>query len=180
LIDTGFEDSIGLDTRFRVYREIEQAPGLHFREIQRRTGLATGTLQYHLGYLEKKRLVFSERKGKFLQYYSIRSREEKPEKEALSILRQQSERHIIIVLLMHGRATNVLISSATGLFPSTVSWHLSKLMEKNAVTQRKVGRKVFYYLKDPEKMINVLSKHRTSFLDEVVDNFVSIWDNLNK
>lgn len=59
------EESIILTPRDKVYSEIVKSPGLHFREIQRRTNLATGALQYHIDYLKKKILFLTKKKENF-------------------------------------------------------------------------------------------------------------------
>ena len=52
-----FEEALALEVRRKIYEEIKASPGLHFRELQRRVGLATGSLQYHLDYLAKYKAV---------------------------------------------------------------------------------------------------------------------------
>ena len=49
----GLDEAVILTPRDKIYSIIVQNPGLHFREIQRRTNIATGALQYHLEYLKK-------------------------------------------------------------------------------------------------------------------------------
>ncbi len=91
------EDSLSLDTRQKIYNVLKDSPGLHFREIQRRTGLATGSLQYHLDYLVKKHLVRQVKEKKFTRFYLIR--EEQVEEKEMAALRPESTRKIIIYLL---------------------------------------------------------------------------------
>ena len=47
------EQVLALGVRREIFELIKQSPGLHFREIKRRTNLAIGALQYHLNVLEK-------------------------------------------------------------------------------------------------------------------------------
>src|SRR3989344_8482830 len=111
------EEALKLEVRNRIYTTIQQNPGIHFREIQRRMGIATGALQYHLDYLQKKHLVRSERDAKFLRYYLIR--EEFKETQLMGILRQESMRKIIVFLMQRRFANNLTIAKAVGLSPST-------------------------------------------------------------
>ena len=76
------------------------------------------------------------------------------------------------------RANNERIAAAIGLSPSTVSWHMVKLVQGNLVEKRRVGRKTFFYIKDADNISALLSTYKKSFLDEMVDSFVEIWDEM--
>jgi len=54
-----------------------------------------------------------------------------------------------------------------------------KLVQGNLVEKRRVGRKTFFYIKESDRIAGILSNYKKSFLDEMVDNFVEIWDELN-
>jgi predicted transcriptional regulator len=49
------EEILKLETRRKIYKIILENPGLHLREILRRTKLSYGVLSYHLKYLKKTR-----------------------------------------------------------------------------------------------------------------------------
>jgi predicted transcriptional regulator len=173
-----FEEALIQEARKKIFDEIQNTPGIHFREIQRRTNLAVGTLQYHLNYLEKKRLVKTEKKGKFLRYYSIREKSDDSERILLSFLRQQSTRRILLFILTQGNATNLEISHELKLSPSTVSWHLNNLSENNIISKRKLGRESVYFVLEPEKLATITIGHQKSFVDELVDGFIALWDEI--
>ncbi|VVC00073.1 Winged helix-turn-helix DNA-binding protein [uncultured archaeon] len=170
------EEALRLEVRRRIYGTIQQNPGLHFREIQRRVGIATGALQYHLEYLVKKHLVRPEKDAKFLRYYLIR--EEFKETGLMGLLRQESMRKIIVFLMQRRFANNTTISSAIALSPSTTSWHLEKLADSQIVDRKKRGRKTYYSLIDKDKVASLLVGYKSSFLDEMVDNFVEVWEEI--
>ena len=170
------DEHIELDVRRRIYNCIVSSPGLHFREIQRRVSLATGSLDYHLHFMHKHGLVRTEKVGKFLRYYTLTKNWEQEEKEVLSLLRQEKIRHIIIFLLEHKKPSASDIAAGISTTPSTLSWYLKQLAEKNIITQTKKGRFRFYRLVNKEKMIKYLVAHKTSFLDNVVDKFISAWE----
>ena len=172
------EDALALGTRDRIYRAITKNPGLHFRELQRRTELATGSLQYHLDYLTKRNLVKSVKQGKFVRYYSAGGAQLGEDETLMNLLRQESLRKIVLFLLTKKSATNLSISSAVELSPSTVSWHLSKLVSNGIVGTRKRRRKKYFYLADPGKTVALLRIYRKSFLDDLVDHFVEIWESM--
>ncbi len=168
------EQALKLDIRKKIYGLIKKNPGLHFRELQRRVGIATGALQYHLEYLQKKHLVKTERETKFLRYYLVRADFE--ETDLMALLRQESMRKIIVFLMQKRFATIPSISRDINLSPSTTSWHLDKLFEKKVVEKNRRGKKTFFKLIDKQKIATLLVNYRKSFLDVVVDNFVEIWE----
>lgn len=177
---TELEEVLTVKAREKIYRTIDKNPGLHFREIQRRTDLAVGSLQYHLDYLQKQHLIRAEKQGKFIRYYSIRGKQLGEDKEIMSLLRQDSIRKIILFLLQNKRANNLRISNAVGLSPSTTSGYLTKLVEQGVADKRQRGRKSFFYLRESERIAGLLVEYRKSFLDDMVDSFVDIWGGLGK
>lgn len=170
------EQALKLDIRKKIYIVIKKNPGLHFREIQRRVGIATGALQYHLDYLVKKHLIRTEREKKFLRYYLIR--ETFDETVLMALLRQDTMRKIVVFLMGKRFAHVNTISRSVGLSVSTVSWHLEKLVEAGFAEKRKMRKKFFYSLKEKDRIASLLVGYRKSFLDSVVDNFVEMWEEI--
>ncbi len=168
------EQALKLDIRKKIYNTIKRNPGLHFREIQRRVGIATGALQYHLDYLTKKHLVKTERETKFLRYYLVRQDFE--DTSLMALLRQDSMRKIIVFLMQKRFANNQTISKQVNLSPSTTSWHLEKLVESGVIEKNRRGRKTYFKLTDKDKIAELLVGYKRSFLDEAVNNFVEIWE----
>ncbi len=168
------EGALQLDIRKKIYGTIKKNPGLHFRELQRRVGIATGALQYHLDFLQKKHLLKTERETKFLRYYLVR--QEFGEMDLMAVLRQESMRRIVVFLMQRRFANNSAISREISLSPSTTSWHLEKLVEANVLEKSRRGRKTYFKVVDKQRVADVLVNYRRSFLDEVVNNFVEIWE----
>ncbi|HLC37086.1 MAG TPA: winged helix-turn-helix transcriptional regulator [archaeon] len=170
-----FEEALALDVRKKIYNEIEKAPGLHFREIQRRAGLATGAMQYHLEYLTKRHIIKIEKDGKFVRYFAVRGPQLGEDTKLMSLLRKETVRKILIFLLTKKRANNLTISRKLALSPSSVSWQVEKLLAQGVLEKKSRGRKIYYKIINPEKVSQLLIAHRKSFLDELVDNFAEIW-----
>jgi predicted transcriptional regulator len=160
--------------RRRIYSLIRASPGLHFREIQRRTDLATGQLGYHLEQLHKAGLIQVARTGEYVRYYTDEEMEAQ-EKNILEHARQKSVRHILLLLLDSQFCKHERLVEGTGLSPSTVSWHLMKLTREGIVDRQTIGRKSCYSLRRPELVMNTLVKHRESFLDRMVNHFIEMW-----
>ncbi|HLC79813.1 MAG TPA: winged helix-turn-helix transcriptional regulator [archaeon] len=170
------ELALKLDVRKKIYNTIKKNPGLHFRELQRRVGIATGAMQYHLDYLVKKHLVKIEREVKFIRYYLVR--QEFEETALMSLLRQESIRKIIVFLMQRRFANNMTVASSIGLSASTTSWHLEKLAEAGIVEKIPRGRKTYFKIIDKQRIANLLVDYRRSFLDEMVNNFVEVWEEI--
>jgi len=176
--DEQLSEALALGARNKIYKAINKSPGLHFRELQRRTKIATGSLQYHLDFLMKRHIIKAVKKGKFVRYYSTRGTQLGEDEQTIALLRQPSLRKIILFLLTKKRANNEKIAAAVDLSPSTVSWHMLKLVQGNLVEKRRVGRKTFFYIVEGERTAEILSSYKKSFLDEMVDSFVELWDEM--
>jgi len=177
--DEQLNEALVLDARKKIYRHVKKSPGLHFRELQRRTKIATGSLQYHLDFMLKRHLIKAERKGKFVRYYSARENQLDGDEQRMGLLRQPSLRKIVLFLLTKKRANNEKIAAAVELSPSTVSWHMTKLVQGGVVEKRRVGRKTFFYIVDADGIAELLKNYKRSFLDEMVDSFVEIWEQMD-
>src|SRR3989338_7824255 len=156
--------SLDLEVRRQIYNCILESPGLHFREIQRRTGLATGSIDYHIHFLHKNGLIRMERDKNYVRYYPLTRNWSEEEKEVLNLLRNKKIRHILIFLLEKKKSTPLKISENTTISLSTLSWYLKQLQERGVLTQTKKGRFRIYKVKEPEKIIKYLVAHKSSFL----------------
>src|SRR5947209_17722354 len=61
-----------VDTKAIILKHIGRNPGIRYRELLRATGLANGTLEYHLKMLEKSNTIKVERRdGRRARYFPI-------------------------------------------------------------------------------------------------------------
>lgn len=168
------DEAVALTPRDRIYSTIAKNPGLHFREIQRRVGIATGAMQYHIDYLKKKDFIREEKEGKFSRFYSTESTV--GDTKLMNLLRQDSVRKIVLFLMNRRRATLPSISSAVELGLSTTSFHMQKLLQAGVVVQKTISGKVYFLLSDKESVLGLLVEYKGSFLDSLVDNFIDTWE----
>ncbi len=164
-----------LETRKRIYDCIVASPGLHFREIQRRVGIATGSIDYHLHYLHRHALIRTEKVGKYVRYYPFTKNFSDEEKKFLSLLRQKNVRRILIYTIEKRTANPADIAAVLGFSPSTLSWYLKKLEETGIIVHTKRGRFRNYKVVDKDTIVKYLILHKSSFLDEMVDRFIDTW-----
>ena len=168
------DEAMALTPRDKIYSTIVQNPGLHFREVQRRTMMATGAMQYHIDYLKKKNLIREEKEGKFSRFYSLQT--DIADTKLMNLLRQDSVRKIVLFLMNRRRATLPTISANVGLGLSTTSFHMQKLLQSEIVLQKTIIGKLYFFLKDKESILALLVEYKGSFLDSLVDNFVDLWE----
>jgi len=174
-LDENEKKALELDARRKIYDAVRKFAGCHFREIERKSGLSTGFIKYHLNHLTKHGLIKEERDGNNLRYYPREFGSEN--KKLLGLLRQKSIRKIILFVMTHNNCSHEQIARYVGLSPSTVSWHLKKLGEFSIVGFKKQGRKAAYtILTDKEKIINLLITYKQSFLDSMVDSVIEMWE----
>jgi len=168
------EEAVALTPRDRIFSTIAQNPGLHFREIQRRVGYATGAMQYHIDYLKKKGHIREEKEGKFSRFYAVAG--ESVDSKLMGLLRQESVRRITLFLMDKRKATLQAISKGINLGLSTTGFHMQKLIQTGFVVETKSRGKIFYVLNEKEKILGLLVQYRHSFLDELVDSFIDLWE----
>ena len=161
--------------RRRIYQIVKQYAGIHFREIERKSILATGSVQYHLNYLKRQGLIKIEKEGNTVRYFPKGFKTEN--KKIMAFLRQKSIRDIILFILTHDNCNHEQIADSIKLSPSTVSWHLKKLHDSNIIGFSRKGRKTHYsVLANKDEIMNLLITYQESFFDNIVDNIVEIWE----
>ena len=65
------------------------------------------------------------------------------------------------------------ISDFTGLSPSTVSWHIKKLLREGVINSSERG----YVLQiEKSRIMKLLIAYRESFLDSLVDRAIEMWE----
>ena len=164
-----------LKVRQKIFQLISKNPGLHFRDIQRRLKIGTGSLSYNLDQLIKAGLLRNVQDGEYLRYYTFDEIKDE-EKRILELVRRKTIRRILLFLLQCKKCNNEEMSTFLQISPSTVSWHIKKLVEAEVLTAKSKGRRTFYSINSPEVAKNVLIKYKKSFKDKLVDRFVDMWE----
>ena len=165
-------------SRKRIYEEIVMNPGLHFRELQRRLNMPTGMLEYHLNVMIKDGVIIVREEGKYRRFFANTVMSSK-ERKILGLLSNDIARKIVIFVLENERVNHKKIVEYINLSPSTVSYHLNKLVKNGILKREIVGRENYYSVVEPKIVAYTIIKHRKSFLDSLVDNFAKIWEEKN-
>lgn len=171
------DDPLELETRRRIYQFVQQRPGAHMREIGRDLEIPMGTLEYHLHYLTKANLLVTRQDPRYTRYFA-EGELSRRDKDVLALLRQKVPRQIAAHLLLTPASSHGALLEKFALAPSTLSFHIKKLVNAGLVSQEKAGRENLYKVVEPELVARVLIQHRASFFDDVIDRFAEVWQGL--
>jgi predicted transcriptional regulator len=165
---------LDLETRRRIYRYIQDNPGIHLRGLSRELDMPLGTVEYHLHQMERNQLLSSREEGRFKAFFVAEGMDRR-DKDILYYVRQEMPRRIVLHLLEHPGATHTELCDTLPVGASTVSFHLKKLMAAGLVAEEKSGRRKHFRVLDGDRIAAVLIRYRKSFLDDLVDRFARIW-----
>ncbi|MBI4393151.1 MAG: winged helix-turn-helix transcriptional regulator [Euryarchaeota archaeon] len=163
-----------LETRRRIYEHVTKFPGTHMREIQRALALPVGTLEYHLHYMTKLEILVARADERYTRYF-VAGAQGRREKDILSVLRQKIPRQVATHLLLNPDSTHGSILKVVGVSPSTLSFHLKKMMTAGIISRREDGRENRYTVAEADLVAKTLIVYRESFVDDVVDRFAEAW-----
>jgi DNA-binding transcriptional ArsR family regulator len=157
-------------------KNIEQTPGIRYRELLRLTGLVNGVLSYHLSALERTNLIKVNRESRITRYYPVNVSDK--ESAILKFVRREPIRQILLFILEHDMCTFNEIVDHTGKAPSTVSSHLKRLRGAGIILIRHGEYRQLYRIVENDLIGEVLSKYTASFTDKVVDNYTEMLEEL--
>lgn len=161
------------EKRRRIYALIEASPGIHLRELQRILDIPLTTLEYHLSYMSRKKILFAETTDHHKRYYTKPFDSE--DKKVLGALRQKRMREIVLIILENGKAKYQMLAARLRLSHSTLSSYLKYLVNRNILAMEKIGYENIYTVRDEERVAKVLIAYRPSFLDKLVDRALATW-----
>ena len=96
------------------------------------------------------------------------------------MLRQEVPRRIVLFLLLHPRAIHKEICEHIGKAPSTISFHMKKLVKEGVVEEISLGKEKAYVVRNEDKVIKLLTMYKDTFLDKAVDKFIDAWASFGK
>lgn len=169
------EPELELESRRRIYRQVVEQPGVHFRALVDDLEYAKGTVQYHLRWLVENDVVEREVDGSYTRYYPSEGFVAS-DTGIMNALRSEHRRRIVAYLYSEGGLTTTELDERLDISRSTVSWHLSKLEDDGVVEKHRRGREMVYELVDPERVEYLYTVHRRGFTDRVVDRLLDLWD----
>lgn len=182
------KDIFELGPKRKVYQYILKHPGLHFRELSRKLNIPKTTLDYHLNSLKKRELIsvkFADNRNR----YFVNNGMGVKDKQFISVMRKKIPRRILLLLCLEDLSQIEIvkyekkwpemlgdIGFSIGKHPTTVSFHLDKLIKMGIVGSRSEGNKIIYSIIDPVPFYDFLVRYEGSFFDQVVSPFLK-WTN---
>lgn len=134
--------------RSRIYAFIRDHPGIHFRELERQTGINRGTLSYHLEMLGQTGRILAVPCSGYTRYFENGGKYSCREQQILASYSNDRQRSILLLLLESSRTVPELKELLHLSGPSVV-WHMKRLCRDRMVMVRQAGRSGSYAL-DPE------------------------------
>ena len=164
------QDKRTTQTQMKIYELIEKNPGLHLSKIADMMKMKLSLAQYHLQNLEKDNLIVSVREEGYKRFYVEDSEVGTKEKRLLSLLRREIPLQIVLFLLRKLTAKHKEILEHLNISPSTLSYHLNKLVEYEIVDVNTYGDEKGYRIRNKTEVVRCLMKYI------VIDGFKDLWD----
>lgn len=161
------------ERRREIYKFIEKNPGVHLRGLQRSLKMPLSSLEYHVNYMVRKKVILSEKDGRYRRYYVKQLDAE--DKKLLSALRQKRMREIVLIVLSNKKAKYQALLEDLRIPPSTLSLYLKHLVDHNILRRHKIGHENVYTVQDEDRIARVLMSYKSSFADRLVDKVLSTW-----
>ena len=183
-------DLLHLESRRRIYNYIIDNPGLHLHELARRLKITFNNLDYHINYLEKLGFI-SFKKENFYKRVYAKDKVSIFDKKYLNLIQQKTPRMILMVFCMRGACTQKHLSDMLCKHPTTISYHLKKLIDIGIVEEakykdgiiflnrsdkrnleRRVSKNEIYYtLVDYDTMKNIFITYKKSLFRDKIFKF---------
>lgn len=145
------------DARDAIVGYLEATPGAHFSKVRDDLQLGTGETQHHLRQLIDAGTVESYEDGEYRRFFPA-DRFDAFEKTALSYLRRETVRGMLVALLERPDATGRDLAEAVGVSRPTISKRASEL-ETVGLLDRTDG----YRIVNPETVLLLLVRYADSF-----------------
>lgn len=152
---------------------ISENPGIHFREIQRKSGAAVGQVEYHIYQLEKMEKISIRKDGKLKRYFLLNNTGFN-ERKTIYFLRNKVARDIIFYLLENENAELSVFLSGRKSKQTNVRQVISDMIDQGVLHSESKSSSSYLFLADPDNTKLILKKFRESFLDSLSSNIMSL------
>ena len=159
--------------RRKIYLLVKSNPGIYLRELQRTLNIPLSTLNYHVTYLVRKKILLSEKKDHILRFY-VQFFDDK-DKQLLSVLRQKRFRQIVYLVLTNKMVNFSFLMENLKLPLSTLSYYLNFLVKKGVFNKERIGDGNIYTVKNEGKIIRILITYKSGLIDKLVDKTLNTW-----
>lgn len=159
--------------RQQIYDLILKHPGLHQAKIAHLLSIRKSLAEYHLSYLEKDGAIFSFFKTGYKRYYAVESDIPPEDQQIFSMVRQEIPFKIVALLLRRPLLQHQEIATYLHIPPSTLSYHLQKLVEQGVIEACRFGDEKGYALKDRKKLMRFLVRYE---MQSAIQGLKDLWE----
>ena len=131
------------------------------------------SLEYHINYMTRKKILFREKDGRYERYY-VKQLDAK-DREVLSALRQKRLRETVLVVLLNKKVKYQALLDILQIPPSTLSLYLKYLVGHQILERNKIGHENIYTVQDENRLAKVLVSYRSSLVDRLIDKALTTW-----
>ncbi len=165
-------DLLELETRRNIFNIIVKNPGIHLSKIAELLKIRTSLVDYHVNFLEKHELIKSDKETGYKRFYA-KGKIAANEKKYLFVLRQKTAIKIILYILKKGRSQHKEILKNLNIAPSSLSYHLRKLVNNDIIEEDKNKRG--YIIKNRKVIISILIQYKPY---NIYEEFENVWNDL--
>lgn len=174
-------DKRTLGIRKEIYDIVAKNPGLYLSKIAEMLDMSIPLTDYHLRYMERNREIIAvkDARGYYKRCYIAESRIESQDKKVLEVLGKKIPLKIVLFLLKRSNLKHKEILKRLDISSSTLSYHLTKLVNTGILDVRSYGKEKGYTLKDRDEIIRTLKKYELHIeLQLAIEGFKDLWENL--
>lgn len=134
-------DLLDNEHRDKVYKLVQEQPGIGLSEVAQRTGLGWGTTVYHLDRLERAQMLASERMGGHRRYFPMGT-VPRASRKGIGTLKADTTRSVAAFLAQRPGASQTELCEGLGLSASAASKQVTKLEDAGLVRRERDGKTV--------------------------------------
>jgi predicted transcriptional regulator len=164
-------DLIELEIRRKIYNLISKNPGLHALKIAEILRISSQLADYHLFYLERNDIVAVVKEEGYRRYH-VQGKIGVEDRRQLALLRQKVPLRIVLFILKNPDSKHKDILKSIDIAPSTLTYHLKKLIKKDIIEFQFFGEQKIYRIKNKKNIIKILIKYKPY---SWIDNFEDVW-----
>jgi DNA-binding transcriptional ArsR family regulator len=138
-----------LDNKIRdqLLDTIKQDPGVSITDLSKKVDAGWGTIVYHLGVLEKNKMVSTVLDGRHRRVFPVGLVDFSSQGQ-LALLKNERVRALYELIHDEPGAFQDQLAKRIGISAPATSWHLKRLEDAGLVGRVKDGRRVHYYAND--------------------------------
>jgi len=179
------DNILKVKNRKEIYDLISNNPGIHLRELERKTKLPNGTLRYHLRYMEKKEIILCEKHDGYNRYFIKKQQISKFEKNLLKIMHEEIPRTIFLLIFsfngLKGLSIKEIEQLAYRMQPgyvkfytiekhrTTIKFHIDKLIKQKLIKKINHEKKQKYVIEDIAEVCDFFVKYNQLLPYDIID-----------